>query len=257
MLLEIVENRKKQVAIQKNLRTLAELQKSPYFDSPCLSLKEHLQDVGKTGIIAEFKRASPSKGIINAEANVLYVTAGYRQGGASGLSILTEPTYFQGSDTDLSKARTVNNIPILRKDFVIDEYQIIEAKALGADAILLIAACLDKQQARHLAEVARSLGLEVLFEIHAQEELDLLPSPDVLIGVNNRNLLTMEVQIETSFMMASLLSKDFVLVAESGLSQVSDLIELKKVGYTGFLMGEAFMKTADPALAFQTFVKGL
>ncbi|TAE07944.1 MAG: indole-3-glycerol phosphate synthase TrpC [Bacteroidetes bacterium] len=257
MLFEIVANRQKQVEALKQARPTALLERSPYFEKPCLSLKAYLQNPEKTGIIAEFKRKSPSKGIINAEANVVETTTGYARGGASGLSVLTEPSYFMGNDGDLCMAREANQIPILRKDFTTDEYQIIEAKALGADVILLIAACLEKEQARHLAEVAQSLGLEVLFEIHEKEELDKLPNDSVIIGVNNRSLKTFVVDIQTSFEMASILSQDFVLVSESGLSQASDLASLRQAGYTGFLMGENFMKNANPAQAFQAFAESL
>lgn len=257
MLFEIVANRQKQVEALKQARPTSLLERSPYFEKPCLSLKAYLQNPEKTGIIAEFKRKSPSKGIINAEANVVETTTGYARGGASGLSVLTEPSYFMGNDGDLCMAREANQIPILRKDFTTDEYQIIEAKALGADVILLIAACLEKEQARHLAQVAQSLGLEVLFEIHEKEELDKLPNDSVIIGVNNRSLKTFVVDIQTSFEMASILSQDFVLVSESGLSQASDLASLRQAGYTGFLMGENFMKNANPAQAFQAFAESL
>jgi indole-3-glycerol phosphate synthase len=254
MLFEIVANRQKQVQALKQEQLIAQLEKTVYYHEECFSLKEHLLNPDKTGIIAEFKRKSPSKGILNTEADVETTTKGYAQGGASGLSVLTEPDYFMGDDDDLRRARRVNQIPILRKDFTIDEYQIIEAKSLGADVILLIAACLDKKQVRHLASVAKSLGMEVLFEVHEKGELDKLPSNDVIIGVNNRNLKTFEVSLDTSFELASLLSKDYLLVSESGLSKPEDLKALREVGYSGFLMGESFMKNASPALAFQEFV---
>jgi len=257
MLFEIVESRKKQVEANKVSTSIQSLEQSMYFDKPCLSLKEYLCRDDKTGIIAEFKRASPSKGMFDINANVVAVTKAYTKGGASGLSIVTEPYYYFGKDRDLTEAKNVNNIPVLRKDFIIDKYQIIEAKSLGADAILLIAACLKKPQAKHLVHIAKALGLEVLFEIHTIEDLDKLPDNDVIISVNNRNLITSVLDMQTSFNLATMLSKDFMLVTGSGISTVSNLIALKKVGYTGFLIGEVFMNTNEPVIAFQKFVQEL
>jgi len=177
---------------------VAALEKSDLFKRKPLSLKQFLFDPTKTGIITEFKRRSPSKGIINDNADVVAVTQAYTRYGASGLSVLTDHQFFGGSTEDLEKAR-VNEIPILRKDFVIDEYQIVEAKSMGADVILLIAACLEPATVKRLAAFAKSLQLEVLLELHAAEELGHICDDTELIGINNRNLKTFVVDIDHSF----------------------------------------------------------
>lgn len=257
MLFEIVENRRKQVSREKEIKPLNLLEKSPYFDSNCVSLKNTLTQKNSSGIISEFKRKSPSEGILNANAEVQKTTLGYVNAGASALSVLTETDYFQGAAEDLGLARKVNSCPILRKDFIVDEYQVIETKSLGADVILLIAACLTKQELKKLYELSKSFGLEVLFEIHSEEELEKLPGDDLIIGVNNRNLKSMQVDLKTSFDLADKLSKDFVLVSESGLRSAADILELKSVGYSGFLMGTHFMKTENPPKALSELMKKL
>lgn len=257
MLQEILENKRKKVEQQKQLYPTKLLEQSLYFDSNCVSLSHYLTRKDKSGIIAEFKRKSPSKGIINAYADVLETTLGYMQAGASALSVLTEEDYFMGNSEDLTIARNANYCPILRKDFTVDEYQIIEAKSIGADAILLIAAALDKERIKTLYKLAKSLGLEVLFEIHAKEELDKLPDNDIIIGVNNRNLKTMQVDLKTSFDIINELPKSSLLVSESGLNTIEEVKKLKKVGYQGFLMGEHFMRTPNPADALKQFITQL
>ena len=257
MLNTIVENRRKQVARNKELFPVKLLESSIYFDSDCVSLEQYITREDKSGIIAEFKRKSPAKGIINQYADVLETTIAYMQAGASALSVLTEPDYFMGKDQDLKIARNVNYCPILRKDFIIDEYQVIETKAIGADAILLIGSCLEKGALKNLYELARSLGLEVLFEINNIQELNKLPGNNLMIGVNNRNLATMKVDIQTSLDFADELSGDFVLISESGLSSAEDIIRLKKAGYSGFLMGEYFMKTPKPGETLKQLIANL
>jgi indole-3-glycerol phosphate synthase len=211
---------------------------------------------GKTGIIAEFKRKSPSKGVINDTASVEVVTAAYAAHGASGLSVLTDNHFFGGSLVDLTAA-TINETPILRKDFMIDPYQIIEAKAFGAEVILLIAACLSPTQVKELAGVAKDIGLEVLLEIHTSAELDHLCDNIDMVGINNRNLKTFEVDLAHSIALAKMLPAHLPKIAESGISNVSTIVELKKEGFDGFLIGENFMKTSDPAAAFAAFVADL
>ncbi len=257
MLQEITENKRKKVEQQKHLYPTKLLERSLYFDSHCVSLSHYLTRKDTSGIIAEFKRKSPSKGIINAYADVFETTLGYMQAGASALSVLTEEDYFMGNSEDLTIARNANYCPILRKDFTVDEYQIIESKSIGADAILLIAAVLDKERLKTLYKLAISLGLEVLFEIHAKEELDKLPDSDIIIGVNNRNLKTMQVDVKTSFDIINELPKSSLLVSESGLNTVEEVKELKKAGYQGFLMGEHFMRTPNPADALKQFITQL
>lgn len=257
MLQEIIENKRKKVAQQKQLYPTKLLEQSMYFDSNCVSLSQYLTRKDKSGIIAEFKRKSPSKGIINAYADVKETTLGYMQAGASALSVLTEEDYFMGKSEDLTMARDANYCPILRKDFTVDEYQIIEAKSIGADAILLIAAALSKLEVKTFYELAKSLGLQVLFEIHAKEELDKLPDNDIIVGVNNRDLKTMKVDLETSYEMMDELPKSSIWVSESGLNNVEDVKKLRKVGYQGFLMGEHFMRTPNPAEALKQFIVNL
>lgn len=257
MLEKIVANRRQHVARNKELFPTKLLESSMYFDSDCVSLSRYITREDKSGVIAEFKKSSPSKGDINPYADVQEVTIGYMQAGASALSILTEPDYFKGKDEDLRTARNANYCPILRKDFIVDEYQVIETKSIGADAILLIAACLEKEELKALYTLSKSLGLEVLFEIHGKEELDKLPGDELIIGVNNRDLITMEVNIQTSLDLADELSKDHVLISESGLSSVEDMIQLKAVGYSGFLIGESLMRTPKPAETLQQIVTEL
>lgn len=244
---QIIEQKKKEVMEAKSLYPVKLLEQSIFFPSPVVSLRKYIKRPDKTGIIAEFKRKSPSKGIINAHASVERTTIGYMQAGASALSVLTDKQFFGGSSEDLKTVRKFNFCPILRKDFTIDEYQIIEAKSIGADAILLIAAVLDPKRSKTLTDFAHSFGLEVLLEVHNKEELQ--QNLDVgadLIGVNNRNLKTFEVSIDISKELASLIPKEVVSVSESGISSPSTIIELKKFGYEGFLMGENFMKHSRP-----------
>jgi len=215
LLEEICANRAKQVQEKKALYPIALLEKSAYFKAETVSLKAYLNRSDKSGIIAEFKRKSPSKGIINAYADVKDTTISYMQGGASALSVLTEPTYFAGKDEDLTEARKANYCPILRKDFIVDEYQILEARSIGADAILLIAATLDKQRLAQYHSTARKLGLEVLIEVHSEEELEQLPVSDFVLGVNNRNLKTMEVNLQTSIDLASKLDNRYYLKVQA------------------------------------------
>lgn len=252
----IIETKKEEVRIQKSKMTAADFEKRELFSRPVLSLKKSLSDKSKTGIIAEFKRKSPSKGIINAKADVVEVTKAYAANGASCLSVLTDVQYFGGSNEDLIKAR-VNQVPILRKDFIIDEYQIIEAKSIGADVILLIAACLTPAEVKRLAAYAKSLTLEVLLELHEEEELEHICEETEIIGINNRNLKTFEVDIERSLRMAKKIPADKFKVAESGISSVENILLFKQHGFNGFLIGENFMKAENPTIAFAEFVKQL
>lgn len=251
MLFDIVENRKKQVALEKGTLPPKYFEKSPFFEQEVVSLKRLLQQATQPGIIAEFKRKSPSQGVLHKTAVVEEITQNYIKEGASALSILTETDYFDGSVADLKKARKGNACPILRKDFTVDEYQVLQTKALGADVLLLIAAALEKKQLKSLYDLAKSIGLEVLFEVHEESELDKLPGDDLLIGVNNRNLKSMKVDLQTSFALADILSKDFTLVSESGIRRAEEILLLQKMGYAGFLMGTHFMQTEHPSEALR------
>lgn len=252
----IIARKKNEVAKQKQLQPLHILEKKGQYALPGISLKKYLLDPSKTGIIAEFKRKSPSKGWINANADPVEVTTAYMKHGASGLSVLTDEQFFGGSLDDLIKAR-INKIPILRKDFIIDEYQIAEAKAAGADVILLIAANLTPSQVNSLAATAKNLGLEVLLEIHNEEELEHICDDVDIVGVNNRNLKTFEVSIATSIKLSSLIPSGKIKISESGISNVEVIKELKAYGFKGFLIGENFMKMPDPASAFALFAEQL
>ena len=252
----IVARKKIEVAERKKQTSVAELEKGKFFANKTLSLKSFLLDAEKTGIIAEFKRKSPSKGIINGTATVEEVTSAYAKYGASGISVLTDQDFFGGSLDDLLAA-TINEVPLLRKDFMIDEYQLIEAKAFGAEVILLIAACLTPYEVKTMAATAKNLGLEVLLEIHNDEELEHICDAVDLVGVNNRNLKTFEVSIKTSLDLINKIPKDKPAVAESGISDVDTIVTLRDAGFKGFLIGENFMKQANPSIAFADFVNQL
>jgi indole-3-glycerol phosphate synthase len=253
---KIIDHKRKEVADCKMQVPVQALEKQELFTRPVLSLKQFLLDKSRTGIIAEFKRKSPSKGLINGTADVERVTSAYAKYGASGLSVLTDRDFFGGSAVDLLTAR-VNAIPILRKDFMIDEYQIVEARAMGADVILLIAACLTPAEVKRLAAFATSLQLEVLLELHAEEELEHICDETQLIGINNRNLKTFEVDIARSLKMAEQIPAGKIKIAESGISDPANIRLFKQHGFNGFLIGENFMKAADPGEAFHKFIAQL
>jgi len=252
----IVAHKKTEVAERKKQTPVAVLEKTKLFAKETLSLKSFLLDENKTGIIAEFKRKSPSKGVINDKATVEEVTTAYAKYGASGISVLTDHDFFGGSLDDLVAA-TINHVPLLRKDFMIDEYQLIEAKAYGAEVILLIAACLTPKEVKTMASIAHSLGLEVLLEIHNDEELGHICDEVDLVGVNNRNLKTFDVNIDTSLDLINKIPKDKPAIAESGISDVDTIVTLRQAGFKGFLIGENFMKQASPSVAFADFVNQL
>ena len=252
---EIMAFKKKEVENNRELFPVKLLEKSIYFESPTVSLKDYLKREDRLGIIAEFKRQSPSKGTINQSASVEEVTIGYMKSGASALSVLTDKKYFGGDNKDLQSARKFNFCPILRKDFVLDEYQILEAKSNGADAILLIAAALSPEEVSRLAKFAKSLNLEVLLEIHTEEELDHYNDNVDVLGVNNRDLKVFKTSIQNSIDLFPKMPKEVVKISESGLHSSDDIITLKNVGFQGFLIGENFMKSSNPGEACNLFVK--
>ena len=255
---QIIAHKRTEVAGSKARISITDLEKQPYFKRATVSLKEFIRRKDKSGIIAEFKRRSPSKGIINAHASVERTTRGYADAGASALSVLTDEKFFGGSNQDLISARQNNSCPILRKDFTIDEYQIAEAKAIGADAILLIAAVLRPEESVKLAAFAHNLGLEVLLEVHNETELrDNLTAGADLIGVNNRDLKTFGVSTEVSKQLSGLIPAGVVKVSESGISDPLAIVELKQYGYEGFLIGENFMKQPEPEKAAAEFIREL
>ena len=252
----IIGNKKREVQEAMGRHSISELESMPAFARETYSLSNFLSDETKTGIIAEFKRRSPSKGVINNWSGVSEVTSAYAQNDASGVSVLTDEKYFGGNLSDLQSAR-MNTVPLLRKDFIIDEYQVIESKAFGADVILLIAACLSRHKAEALSSLAKSLGLEVLLEVHEEKELEWYGKDIDMIGVNNMNLATFGVNIQTSFDLAQKMPGSVVAVSESGISNVETIVSLKQAGFKGFLIGENFMKQTDPAIAFADFVQKL
>lgn len=255
---KIVIRKQEEVALAKTQVSIADLENATLFSRTPYRLKDFVLTNDRTGIIAEFKKQSPSKGVINGNADVKQITQAYNAAGASAISVLTDSDFFGGKKEDLIAARSVNNIPILRKDFIIDEYQILEAKAWGADIILLIAAILTPQQIVAYGKFAQNLGLSVLLEVHDLAELERSICPNLdAIGVNNRNLGNFTVNIQTSFDLAEKIPNEFLKISESAISNPQTIKDLKTVGYKGFLIGENFMKTADPGLAIQDFIAQL
>jgi len=252
---KIIENKKLEVAHRKEQKSLPTLTQSDFYKRNPISLVERLLDDCSTGIISEFKRKSPSKGIINDKVNPLDVAMGYELAGAAAISMLTDEVFFSGSDDDLIAVRSSINIPILRKEFIIDPYQIYEAKSIGADLILLIAACLTPTEVSSLAVLAKSLGLEVLLELHDEEELEHICDAVDFVGINNRSLKTFDVNIERSLKMAEKIPSGKLKIAESGIDDPSLIKLFRENGYRGFLIGENFMKEKDPVLAINAFMK--
>lgn len=252
---KIVARKRVWVAEQQSKQPLEELRQSVYYKRSTFSLVDKIRQGNEAGIIAEFKRKSPSKGDIYANANVVGVVSGYQSAQASAISILTDVDFFGGSDQDLLEARPHLKIPILRKDFIIDPYQIHEAKAIGADIILLIAACLSVQEVKELSQLAKSLGLEVLLELHDEDELGHVSTHIDFVGINNRSLKTFEVNVERSLLMAASISNSYIKVAESGIDDPALVRLFKENGYGAFLIGEYFMKTQTPGLALEKFIQ--
>lgn len=258
ILAEIIAHKRKEVAERQELYPTKLLEKSLFFGSTPVSLREYLLRPDKVGIIAEIKRRSPSKGELNSHICVETLSIGYMQAGASGLSVLTDEKFFGGTLKDLTVARRFNFCPILRKDFIVDPYQVLEAKSAGADAVLLIAAALSPQELKSLAALSRSLGLEVLLEVHNEGELLSHLCEEVsLVGVNNRDLSSFTVDIGTSERLADRIPAEFIKVAESGISDQQSIARLKGCGYRGFLIGEAFMRHPKPEQACRRLVEAV
>ncbi len=259
ILTQIIANKRKEISRQMEAVSMKQLEAIVAMRETRepLSLSRSIMS-SPTGIISEFKRRSPSKGWINSEADVRLITGGYAEAGAAGLSVLTDTDFFGGSEGDLLKARlSAPTTPILRKDFIISEYQILQSVAIQADAILLIAAALEKNECKRLAEMAHRLGLEVLLEIHSEDELEYVTECIDLIGVNNRNLGSFHTDVENSFRLAERLPKGIPHISESGISEADTIITLRQAGYNGFLMGESFMKTEDPANTLKILIQDM
>lgn len=255
---EIIAFKKTEAAERRELVPVKKLERSGHFTAPVISLVNYLGRPDKVGIIAEIKRRSPSKGMLNEYISVEQLSIGYMQAGASALSVLTDTKYFDGSNDDLTLARKFNYCPILRKDFIVDEYQIVEARAIGADAVLLIAGALDNSRIKTFSALAASLGLEVVLEIHSFDEVPVdLQNIDVL-GVNNRDLKDFTTDVKRSFEIAEKLSGSGIIkISESGLGDAETILELKKAGFKGFLIGESFMRNSRPEEACAALVQKL
>ena len=241
ILQKIKQHKLAEVATAKKETPVEQLREAPLFYHEVTSMSASV--LSGSGIISEFKRASPSKGDINLNADVREVVSAYEQAGASAVSVLTDQEFFKARPDDILQARATTSLPILRKDFIVDPYQIYEAKSLGADTILLIAAILTASEVNLLTSQAHDLGLEVLIEIHSEEELEVLCGRENMVGINNRNLNDFSVDLNRSIQLLEKISSKAVKVAESGISGSEDLIYLKKSGFDGFLIGEHFMKT--------------
>ncbi len=252
---KIINNKRKEVDALIKQTPFRELEKSRFFSRDTTSLRKYLLDPGKSGIIAEFKRMSPSKGVINPDAKVVEVTQGYELLGASALSVLTDEKFFGGSTGDLKSTREHNSIPVLRKDFIIDEFQVVESKSIGADVILLLASVLAQDQVLKFATLSHSLGMEVILEVHSKGELELMNDYIDIIGVNNRDLKTFIVDENVSVNMVDNIPGQFLKISESGISSPSTVDYLKQTGYNGFLIGEIFMTKQNPVKAFADFIK--
>lgn len=253
----IIQDKRKEVDFKKSIIPISQLEQSVLFNNQTISLCKSLRQ-SQAGIIAEYKRRSPSKLVINQDLNVFDVAKDYEDAGVCGMSVLTDGKYFGGSLDDLVLARASCSLPLLRKEFIIDDYQIVEAKAHGADAILLIAAVLSTSEIKQFSELAKSLQLEVLLEVHNEEELkkSIMPSLD-MIGVNNRNLKTFEVSLDISKHLSKCIPNDFIKVSESGISDVESIKELLPYGFQGFLIGENFMKTDNAGASATQFIQRL
>jgi indole-3-glycerol phosphate synthase len=243
----LVEEKKREIPIQ-------ELEKSPFFDRNTFSFPEYIL-VKTPGIIAEFKRKSPSKPFINPAASPVAIIPEYEKAGAAAISVLTDEYFFGGNKQDIISIRNAISVPILRKDFIFDEYQVIEAKSIGADAILLIASILSKVQIKKLASLANSLGLSVLMEIHQKEELSKLCEGIDVVGVNNRNLKSFEVSLDNSLELVEEIPAEFVKISESGIRNPEDIEILTQAGFNGFLIGESLMKNKKPGEELQKWIK--
>ena len=251
---KIVKDKKEEILKLSLKNPISSLENQKLFSRKCISLKDSLLR-SSSGIICEFKRKSPSNNNINYKSTISEVVRGYQKAGAAGLSILTNKKYFDGNIEDIIDIRNFAEIPILRKEFIISEYQIFEAKSIGADAILLIASILTSEDILNFSSLAKSLGLEVLVEVHSYEELKKISGNNIdIIGVNNRNLDTLEIDLNNSIEMYKEIPDEFIKISESGISKVESILKLREVGYQGFLIGENFMKSVDPGRALANFL---
>lgn len=254
ILAKIVTAKRAEVAHRRADRSVAELADAQWYSRPVIGLKDALEDSKNYGIITEFKRKSPSQADINLRADPVRVTSGYRRAGATALSVLTDYEFFGAHPADFASVRERSDVPMIRKDFIIDPYQVHEARAMGADAILLIAACLDAETLDQLATTAKEIGLDVLCEVHDRDELARLsPAVDV-VGVNNRNLKDFSVSIDQSLELGELIPPGILKISESGIEDPQSVVRLWKAGFRGFLIGTYFMRNTDPGQACTEFI---
>lgn len=256
VLASIIAAKLKEVAVRKANVPVPLLERSAYFERQCFSMKGGLDEKSSNGIIAEFKRKSPSQSWINQSADAGVISSAYVRAGAVALSVLTDEPFFGAQQGDFLSVRSQNTCPMLRKDFIIDEYQVLESKSMGADVILLLAKVLSPQRIEAYTRLAHQLGMEVLLELHNEEEVrnNAFAKADML-GINNRNLKDFTVDFENSARLAALLPADKLKVAESGISKAADIDYLRRVGFKGFLVGEQFMRYPDPGFACSDLIK--
>lgn len=253
---KIITNKKKEIALHKEQISFDALAKQITDASNASSFKQALEN-SNTGIIAEFKRRSPSRDWIFKNAKIEDVVPAYSENGAAAISVLTDLDFFGGNITDLENARSLTSIPLLRKDFMVDEYQLYQAKASNANAILLIAAALTVQETKTMASIAKKLGLDVLLEIHNEKELAHINEYVDVVGINNRDLTTFVTSTDVSFRLGKKIPDDFLKISESGISDVQTVKDLRSTGFRGFLMGENFMKTPNPGESLKLFIEQL
>lgn len=253
---KIIAFKRNEVKVNKKLYPVGKLEKSVFFRQKMPSFFEAILKPGPS-IIGEFKRKSPSKGVINISADIEQVAKGYQEAGIDAISILTDNEFFGGNNDDLFKVACQVKIPLLRKDFIVDEYQVVESKSIGASAILLIASALNRREVDRLTDLALNLGMDILFEIHDEKDLEKMSNKIKIIGVNNRNLKTFIVNMDNSIDLLTRLPVNYIKVAESGFQTYNDVKQLFTRGYNAFLIGEKFMRSDDPGLTAAEFIKDL
>ncbi|WP_185864642.1 indole-3-glycerol phosphate synthase TrpC [Blattabacterium cuenoti] len=253
---KILLNKKKEISYKEKFYPVEKLKKNILFERTSVSLSENLKK-SNTGIIAEFKSKSPSKGVINNTSSLEEVINGYRYSGVCGVSVLTDYQFFSGSNDHVKKSRFLiqDTLPILRKDFIISEYQIIESKCIGSDVILLIAEILSKEEIEIFSKLAKNIGLEVILEIHSESELDKITKNINIIGINNRDLRNFIVRKNNCLDLSSKIPNNYIKIAESGINDVNFILKLRKHGFKGFLIGEYFMKNKNPGKFCKNFIK--
>src|SRR5688572_23444319 len=255
----IIARKWEEIAERKPLVSLEQLKARAAQQAPARGFVKAIENKiaqGKTGVIAEIKKASPSKGVIREHFVPSELALSYEQGGAACLSILTDVDFFQGADEFLQQARSAVSLPVIRKDFLVDEYQIYEARAMGADCVLLIVSALSSEKLKELNTLAQSIGLDVLVEVHDEAELDIaLELPNKLIGINNRNLHTFDVTLETTYKLLDKIGSERIVVTESGILAPADVQAMRSKNVNAFLVGEAFMRADEPGVALAEFFR--